>query len=68
MPFVQGYLRREPLAVTIRSECAHCRRALAVRIDHALRYEITTREAAPLVFLPLVNFARLKAESIIDDF
>jgi hypothetical protein len=68
MPFVQGHLRREPLTVTFRSECAHCSRPLAMRIDSDLGYDITTPGAVPLVFLPLVNFAKLKADSIIDDF
>ena len=68
MPFVQGHLRSEPLTVTIRSQCAHCDEPLEIRIDSSLAWRVATPGATPLVFLPLVDFAKLRAESIIDDF
>ena len=68
MPFVQGHLRHEPLAVTFRTACAHCARPLCIAVDSALDYRVAENEARPLVFLPLVNFAKLRATSIIDDF
>jgi hypothetical protein len=69
MPFVQGHLRHESLAVTIESACAHCARPLRLEIDSALRHRIAPREASgALVFVPLVNFEKLRARSIIDDF
>jgi hypothetical protein len=69
MPFVQGHLRRESLAITFESECAHCARPLRLEIDSELRHRITPPEAADaLVFVPLVNFEKLRARSIIDDF
>ena len=69
MPFVQGHLRRESLVVTIESACAHCGRALGLEIDDAVRYRVTPPEAgAALVFVPLVDLAKLRARSIIDDF
>jgi len=67
MPFVQGQLRCESLAVTYRTECAHCARPMRIRIDSELNY-VVEEGAAPLVFLPMVNFAKLKAPNIIDDF
>jgi hypothetical protein len=68
MPFVQGHLRNEPVAVTFRTACTHCARFLEIGIDSTLAYHVNVDGAAPLVFVPLVNFATLKAKSIIDDF
>ncbi|MBI4518070.1 MAG: hypothetical protein HY699_19880 [Deltaproteobacteria bacterium] len=67
MPFVQGHLRNEPVAVSIRSECAHCARPLEIEIDSQLHYRVA-ESAAPLVFVPLVDFAKLKDPSIINVF
>ena len=68
MPFVQGHLRRESLAVTFSSECAHCARPLKIEVDSELNYQVEQNEADPLVFVPLVDFAKLKDLSIIDSF
>jgi hypothetical protein len=67
MPFVQGQLRRESLTVSVRTECAHCARPMRIRIDSALHC-VVEEGGDPLVFVPLVNFAKLKARNIIDDF
>lgn len=68
MPFVQGYLRQEALTVTFASECAHCGRALRIEIGSDLNYRVDPQVAGALVFVPLVDFAKLRAKSIIDDF
>ena len=82
MPFVQGKLRHESLAVTLGTECAHCARPMRITVDSELKYVVgegaetngaaphgaETHGAAPLVFVPIVNFAKLKAPNIIDDF
>ena len=68
MPFVQGHLRNEPIAVTIETECAHCSRPMRIEIDHELGFRVDTEGAEPLVFVPLVNFEKLKDPSIIDAF
>ncbi len=68
MPFVQGHLRQQALAVTFRTECAHCARPMQIEVDSALKYEIGEAGADPLVYVPIVNFAKLKARNIIDDF
>jgi hypothetical protein len=67
MPFVQGHLRNEPLAVTIGTECAHCSRTLEIEIDSDLRHRVAG-DAEPLIFTPLVDFAKLKEPSIVDAF
>jgi len=68
MPFVQGQLRRESLSVTFASECAHCARPLRITIGSDLSYQVEPGAAGALVFVPQVDFAKLRARSIIDDF
>ena len=67
MPFVQGHLRQEALAVTFRTECAHCARSLRIEVDSELRHRVA-EATDPLIFVPLVDFEKLKAPSIIDPF
>ena len=67
MPFVQGHLRNESIAITIETECAHCSRSIQLELDGELNYRIV-EGAAPLVFVPLVDFEKLKDPSIIDAF
>jgi len=67
MPFVQGHLRNEPISVTFESECAHCSRPLQIEIDSELRYRVA-EDTEPLVFVPLVDFEKLKDPSIIHAF
>jgi len=68
MPFVQGQLRHESLTVTIASQCAHCARPLRIAIGSDLSVQVEPEAAGALVFVPMVNFAKLRAKSIIDDF
>ena len=37
-------------------------------MDHDLRVELEDPECDPLFFIPLVDFTKLKANSIIDHF
>ena len=65
---MQGQLRRESLTVAFESECAHCSRSLEITIGSDLAYRVEKDAAGVLVFVPLVDFAKLRAKSIIDDF
>ena len=65
---MQGQLRRESFAITFESECAHCSRPLRMTINSDLTYRVQAEAADVLVFVPLVDFAKLRAKSIIDDF
>jgi len=67
MPFVQGHLRHTSLTITFQTECAHCTRPLQIDIDDRLTFR-AVETADPLVFLPLVNFEKLKDPSIIHAF
>lgn len=68
MPFVQGRLRNEALCVEIASECAHCRLPLHLEIDSEARVRVVEAEAEPWICIPIVDFKKLRAPNIIDDF
>jgi hypothetical protein len=65
---VQGQLRREKLTVQIDTECGHCHASLHLEVDSDLNYRVQEAEAAPLLFVPMMNLRKLKAPSIIDAF
>ncbi len=68
MPFVQGQLRHESLTITFASECAHCGEPLRIEIGSDLGYRVEPKAAGVLVFVPMVDFAKLRAKRFIDDF
>jgi hypothetical protein len=37
-------------------------------MEHDLRFTLEDPECDPLFFVPMVDFAKLRAKSIIDDF
>jgi hypothetical protein len=65
---VQGLLRNEKLSFRIETECAHCHAPLHIEIDSDLNYQVIEKDAKPLVFTPMVDFARLEDPSITDAF
>ncbi len=65
---MQGQLRHENLKFRIDTTCAHCGRALHIEMDSDLRYTVQEPDAAPLVFVPMVDFDKLQDPSIIDAF
>jgi hypothetical protein len=67
MPFVQGHLWKQSIAVTITTACEHCARPMQLEFDSELRYRVTDG-AEPLIAVPLVDFERLKDPSIIHAF
>jgi hypothetical protein len=65
---VQGQLRKEPLVCTVTTSCAHCDQPIHMEIDSSLHFKVAEAAAKPLVFVPMVDFDRLKDPSIIDAF
>ena len=61
-------MRNEYLSVTIKTECAHCSQPMELDIDSDLSYKTKQQECNPIVFVPDVDFSRLKDDSIIDSF
>ena len=67
-PFVQGRLRAAALTVTIRTECAHCGRALELGVDSDLNVDVRDAGAEPLVFVPEVDWRAFRGPNIIDAY
>lgn len=68
-PFVQGQLRKdERLSFEVEASCACCGRNVGFRMERDLGYTLADPAAAPLFFAPLVDFTKLRAPNIIDDF
>jgi len=65
---VQGQLRQQPLSFLIETQCAHCGQPLTIEIDSNLKYRVVQPGAQPLIFSPMVDFAKMKDPSIIDGF
>jgi len=65
---VQGRLRDQPLSFDVESECACCARPIRFRIGHDLEFTLEDPSCDPLFFVPMVDFTRLRAPSIIDGF
>jgi hypothetical protein len=65
---VQGQLRKEKLIVSIQTECGHCHTPLHPEVDSDLNFRVQEPQAAPLVFVPMMNFQKLDDPSIIDAF
>ncbi len=65
---MQGQLRKEALSVDVTTECAHCGEPIHLEIDSELNHRVVEEGAEPLVFVPMVDFAKLEDPSIIDAF
>ena len=65
---MQGKLRDEALHFDVYSECACCAKPVNFRMQHDLTYTLEDPASDPVFFVPMVNFAKLRAASIIDDF
>ncbi len=68
VPFVQGRLRKQDLTVAVRTECAHSQRDINIDITSNLSWTVHEDECRPVIFVPLVDFAKLRAPNIIDAF
>ena len=65
---MQGKLRNEPLSFQVESECACCSEPIRFTMRHDLSFTLEDPASDPLFFVPMVDFTKLKASSIIDDF
>ncbi len=65
---MQGQLRKELLSFLVETQCAHCGQPITLEIDSHMQYRVFEAGARPILFIPHVDFARLKDPSIIDAF
>jgi hypothetical protein len=52
----------------VTTECACCSKPIHITVAHDLSYTVTESDASPMFFVPSVDFTKLKAPSIIEDF
>ena len=62
---MQGQLRKETLAVTIDTQCAHCDRSLQITVASDMDIKVRDRNAEPLVFMPTIDWTRFREPNII---
>ena len=65
---MQGRLRKKALSVAITTKCAHSGEPIHLEIDSELNFRVVEEGAKPLVFVPLLDLAKLEDASIIDGF
>ena len=65
---MQGQLTDRELTAVIDTRCAHCAVPLRIEVSSSLGCRLASRDAAPVVSVPLVNLKRLKDPSIIHAF
>lgn len=65
---MQGRLRGDFLSCEIHTECGHCGRSIGIALDSELNHKTVEGPTGPLVFVPFVDFDKLKEPSIIDAF
>ena len=56
------------MSCAIETECAHCQQPLHIELDSELNYRVVEAGAEPLVYVPMVDAAKLQGPSIIDGF
>jgi hypothetical protein len=67
-PFVQGRLRQEKVVIQVETECAHCKMPMQLEIDSEMNCRCQESVDQPIIFVPDVDFGRLKDPTIIDAF
>jgi hypothetical protein len=65
---VQGWLRGQTIRIEIETSCACCRKPLHVALDGNGTWSVDEPDAAPLVFLPEIDWATFTEPTIVDDF
>jgi hypothetical protein len=65
---VQGRLRDEELAVSIKTSCAHCDEPIHIDLDSELSWTVKESDADPLVFEPRIDWGTFRKPNIIDDY
>jgi Alkylmercury lyase len=68
VPFVEGQLRGDYLSVEIETKCSHCSQAMHFTVDSRMRVSVREAQAAPLVFMPDVDWVHFAERTIIDSY
>ena len=65
---MQGCLRNEAIAATIRTRCAPSGRKLTLVVTTEGDVEVREKGASPLLFEPEIDWQRFEKPHILDDF
>ena len=65
---MQGKLTHHYLSVSIETQCAHCGQALHIDVDSQMKSSVQEQGAAPLVFMPGVDWKTFAGRTIIDAY
>jgi hypothetical protein len=67
-PFVQGQLRNEYISIEIETKCRHCDQIMHIVIDSNMRVSVREDKAAPLIFMPDIDWDHFAKRTIIDAY
>jgi hypothetical protein len=62
---VQGQLLQKHLSTVISTTCAHCGQAIHITLDGDLEFQVAENDAAPLVYMPHVDWQTFSEPNII---
>jgi hypothetical protein len=65
---VQGKLQNKVISVEIEMRCKHCDQSLHITVDSNMKVSVREQEAAPLVFMPDVDWDNFTQRTIIDAY
>ena len=68
MPFVQGQLQNKYIEVEIETKCHHCGQGLHILLDSNMKVSVREPQAAPLVFMPDIDWEKFADRTIIDAY
>ena len=60
--------QKKPISFDIRSECAESNQSIHIEIDSELNYRVVNEDADLRIYIPVIDFAKLKEPSIVDVF
>jgi len=65
---VQGKLQNKNISVEIDTKCKHCDQHLHILADNSMRVSVREQGAAPLIFMPDIDWEHFTQRTIIDAY
>ena len=65
---MQGRLKNKFVSVEIETKCQHCDQILHINLDSSMQVSVRETGAAPLVFMPDVDWTAFTERTIIDSY
>ncbi len=67
-PSCKGNYKKRIVSVEIETKCKHCGQSLHILIDSNMRVSVREEGAAPLVFMPEIDWEKFAERTIIDAY